>query len=39
MEVEKIMMSSTDLHKFVDVIFRITQKLLYINHQTWSDNI
>ena len=32
-------MSSTDLHKFADVIFGTTQKLLYITHQTWSDNI
>ena len=30
MEVEYIMMSSIDLHKFTDVIFGITQKLLYI---------
>ena len=29
MEVEYIMMSSTDLHKFTDVIFGITQKLLH----------
>ena len=30
MEVEYIMMSSIDLHKFADVIFGISQKLLYI---------
>ena len=30
MEVEYIMMSSVDLHKFTDVIFGITQKLFYI---------
>ena len=29
MEVESFMMSSIKLHKFADVIFAITQKLLY----------
>ena len=30
MEVEQFMMAWIDLHKFADVFFRITQKLLYI---------
>ena len=34
MEVESFMMSLTDLHKFPDVIFGITQKQLYIT-STW----
>ena len=42
------MMSLTDLHKFADIIFGMTQKLFYIlysilysvlYHQTWSDTI
>ena len=39
MEVEQFMMSWTDLHKFAGSIFGVTQKLLYITYQTWSDNI
>ena len=31
-------MSRIDLYKFADVIFGITQKPLYITHQSWSDN-
>ena len=30
MEVEKFMISSTDVHKFADAIFGITQKLSFI---------
>ena len=33
------MMSGIGLHKFADVIFGITQKLLYMTYQTWSDNM
>ena len=33
------MISSTDLHKFADIIFGTTQKLLHITSSTWSDNI
>ena len=32
-------MSWIDSHKFADVIFGITQKLLYIKSSNWSDNI
>ena len=32
------MMSSTDLHKLADVIFEITQKLLYITLSDKSGN-
>ena len=38
MEVEKLMASSTDFHKFADVIFEVTQKLLYIKSSNL-DNI
>ena len=27
------------LHKFGEAAFGITQKLLKINHQTWSENM
>ena len=33
------MMSWIGLNKFADAIFGITQKQLYITHQTWSDNV
>ena len=32
------MMSQIGLHKFADVIFRITQQPLILYRQTWSDN-
>ena len=33
------MISRTDSHNVADVIFRITQKSLYIIYQFWSGNI
>ena len=39
LKVEQLMMSWIGLHKVINVIFGITQKLLYITHETWSGNI
>ena len=32
-------MSQIDLHKFADIVFGITKKLLYITSSNLSDNI
>ena len=32
------MISWIDLHKFADVVFRITKNCFILHHETWSDN-
>ena len=39
MEVEKFVMSWIDLHKFIDVIFEITQQPFYITSSNLADKI